>query len=110
MAKKKKEMPIHPLFQYVLIRVDEKPSKRGSVYIPESTERRMETGIVLAVGEGRITSEGVVIEPRVKPGDRIVFRDVAIKKNGNWVCPNEVDLEDDKVYFVEDVDIMGIIK
>lgn len=45
----------------------------GGIIIPEDAQRKETTGVVLAVGTGRVTDEGVVILPDVEPGDRIRF-------------------------------------
>ena len=49
---------VQPLFQYIAVRVDEKPKERNGVFLPATIDKRMETGIVLAVGEGRILQTG----------------------------------------------------
>ena len=41
--------------------------------IPDSTKEKPEQGVVVAVGEGKTTSEGKIIPMRVKAGDRIMF-------------------------------------
>jgi len=41
--------------------------------IPDSTKEKPEQGVVVAVGEGKVTSEGKLVPLRVKVGDAIMF-------------------------------------
>jgi chaperonin GroES len=50
---------------------DEKKTK-GGVFLPETARPEERGGVVVAVGPGRITETGFVVEPRVRVGDRIL--------------------------------------
>ncbi len=41
--------------------------------IPDSTKEKPETGVVVAVGDGRISADGKVMPMRVQVGDTIMF-------------------------------------
>lgn len=43
------------------------------IIIPDTAKEKPETGVVVAVGEGRTTDEGGVVPMRVKVGDKIMF-------------------------------------
>jgi chaperonin GroES len=64
-----------PLNDRVLVRVEEfKDGSRDSVIIkPETSQVAPQTGVVIAVGDGRIFDSGVVKPLTVKPGDKVVF-------------------------------------
>lgn len=67
-------MNLKPLRGKVLIRIDLEPEKTagGLLYVPDTARQQKVEGVVLAVGLGRILDNGVVIEPSVKVGDRVV--------------------------------------
>ena len=66
-------MTFQPLQDRILIRRIEAATKTESgLYIPEQAKERPIEGEVIAVGPGRY-ADGMLHEPRVKPGDRVLF-------------------------------------
>lgn len=66
-----------PLRDRVLIRQDapdERFGKKSLLFKPETTQERPPTGIVLAVGEGRLAPHGEVVPLAVRVGDRVHFK------------------------------------
>jgi chaperonin GroES len=53
--------------------VDEKESKIGSIYVPDSAQEKPQMAKVVAVGEGGKNSDGKIIPMSVKKGDTILF-------------------------------------
>lgn len=43
------------------------------IIIPDASKEKPEQGVVVAVGEGKVTSDGKVLPMRVKVGDTIMF-------------------------------------
>ena len=67
-------MQIRPLYDRVLVkRVEEETQSKGGIFLPETAKEKPYEGIVLAVGQGRITDGGEVRPMVVKEGDRIAF-------------------------------------
>ncbi|MEX0931796.1 MAG: co-chaperone GroES [Candidatus Paceibacterota bacterium] len=69
---------VRPLGDRVLITEDKEESGRktaSGIYIPETVKENggAKQGIVVAVGEGRITEDGTKIPLTVKKGDRVLF-------------------------------------
>ena len=89
-----------PLFDRVLIeRIDTTEEKTaGGIIIPDAAKEKAQTGRVLAVGAGKLTSEGKVIACQVKAGDLVFFSKYA-----------GTDAGDNKVVIRED-EILGIIE
>lgn len=86
----------------VLIRRDEKEEvSKGGIILAEQAKRASDRAEVLAVGPGRITDKGVLIEPRVKAGDRILFKRFA----GHNVRINGEDLE-----LIEEDHILAVLE
>jgi len=69
-----KHMNVRPLQDRLLVRrVEEVEKTRGGIIIPDSAKERPLEGKVIAVGAGKRTEEGKIVELDVKAGDRILF-------------------------------------
>lgn len=64
--------PIRPLFDTVFIRRVDTP-KSSIIVTPDNAKGSPVEGMVLAVGPGRVTEQGVRVEPLVMPGDHVWF-------------------------------------
>lgn len=65
---------IYPLSDRVFIKRIEKDEKTaGGLYIPEGSKEKGQTGLVVSVGTGRVSPEGVTIACQVKVGDTVFF-------------------------------------
>ena len=64
-----------PLADRVLIRIEKEVTKTaGGIIIPESAETRdTKIGVVVSVGEGIYTNDGVKIPMSVKVGDKVML-------------------------------------
>ena len=94
-------MEIEPLYDRVLIKPIEEPTKTESgIYIPESAKKKTMEAEVLAVGPGK-TENGQVISPGVSVGDRVLY-----EKYGG----TEIEVDGDKLLMVKAEDLMAVIK
>jgi len=78
-------MNVEPLRDFVVVKKEEATKQTpGGIYMPGTSEEKMVTGEVLAVGPGLVTDAGVAVPLAVKVGDRVVFnRNAAVEvKNG----------------------------
>jgi chaperonin GroES len=67
-------MSVHPIRDYVVVSKDsEQEEKRPSGIVLVATETKNVTGIVLAVGSGRVSMNGTVVPLEVVKGDKVVF-------------------------------------
>ena len=67
-------MNVRPLQDRILVRrVEEDEKTRGGIIIPDSAKERPLEGKVNAVGSGKRTEDGTLIQLDVKAGDRILF-------------------------------------
>lgn len=98
MAKSK----IQPLGDKVLIKPSPKEEVTASgIVLPDTVSKeRPQMGEILAVGPGAVTTEGKVIEPKVKAGQKVYFT-----KYG----PTEIKVDDEELLIVEEKDILAII-
>jgi chaperonin GroES len=95
-------MKVRPLNDRILVkRLEENSRTAGGLYLPDTVKEKPMEGEVLAVGNGKITEDGKVVELTVKVGDRVVFG----KYSGTEI---KVDGED-RLILRED-DILGIVE
>lgn len=66
---------IRPLYDRVLVkREDSLEEKTASgIIIPDAAKEKAQIGVVIAVGSGRITTDGKIVPLQVKTGDRVFF-------------------------------------
>lgn len=63
-----------PLYDRVIVKEDEAPDHKGAIIIPDIAKEKMQRGVVIAAGEGRVSDLTNEIRPmRVKPGDRVIY-------------------------------------
>lgn len=74
---------------------------QGGILIPENAKERLNEGTVLAVGPGKRTSDGHIVEPRLKAGDKVLFG----KYSGTEVKIDGADC----IVMVED-DVLGVVE
>ena len=69
-------MTIQPLRDFILV---EKPAEKeetiagGLLYRPATSEQKVVSALVLAVGSGKIVADGSVVPLEVKAGDQVIF-------------------------------------
>jgi chaperonin GroES len=82
-------------------RLDAEETLKGGIILPDSAKKKQETAKVIAVGDGKKTEDGKVIQMPVKVGD-IILMD---KYSGQ-----EVTLDDEEYIIVKADDIIAIIE
>ena len=96
------ESPIIPLGDKIVILPQEEGEQMyGNIIVPDAGQEKPEMGKVLAVGEGRITPEGAIIQNQLKVG-----QDVIVPKFGAQV----VVVENETYVMASENDVLGIIK
>jgi Co-chaperonin GroES (HSP10) len=96
------EMKIRPLQDRILVkRLEEEEKTKGGIIIPDTAKEKPAEGEIIAVGKGKKTEEGKLIELDVKPGDRVLF-----SKYGG----TEVKIDGVEHLVMREDDILGIIE
>ena len=93
-------MTIRPLGNRVLVRPDKPEEKsKGGILIPDRAQGESQTGLVLAVGPGRVSETaamaGQVVPVAVKKGDRVLYSRYAgskAKELGDDILLSEDDI------------------
>ena len=95
-------MQVRPLYDRILIqRVEEQTKSAGGLFLPETAKEKPSEGMVLAVGQGRLSDDGNVKPLVVKVGDRVLFGRYAgteIKVDGE----DRLVLREDEVFGIVD--------
>ena len=96
------ECPIIPLGDKVVILPQEKGEQMyGNIIVPDAGQEKPEIGKVLAVGVGRVSANGALIENTLEIGDTVM-----VPKFGAQV----VVVENETYIMASENDILGIIK
>ena len=67
-----------PLGDHVIVeRIEAETKTKGGIVLPDSAKEKPREGVVIAVGEGRLTDDGQRIAVSVKPKDRVIFSSYA---------------------------------
>ncbi len=94
--------PIEPLGDKVVILPQEEGEQMyGNIIVPDAGKERPEVGTVMAVGDGRVTNDGIIIQNQLKVGQNVI-----VPKFGAQV----VVVENETYIIASENDILGIIK
>ena len=96
------ESPIIPLGDKIIISPQEEGEQMyGNIIVPDAGKEKPEIGTVMAVGDGRITNEGAIIQNQLKVGQKVI-----VPKFGAQI----VVVENETYIIASENDILGIIK
>jgi chaperonin GroES len=94
--------PIIPLSDKVVILPQEEQEQMyGNIIVPDAGKEKPEVGTVMAVGDGRVTNEGAIIQNQLEVGQKVI-----VPKFGAQV----VVVENETYIIASENDILGIIK
>jgi chaperonin GroES len=93
---------IQPLFDNILIKPLEAEVKTASgIILPETAQKKSQTGEIVAVGPGRVTIKGEKEPIVVKVGQKVMYKE--------W-GGNKVKLNGEELVLVEQKDILAILE
>ena len=96
------ESPIIPLGDKIIILPREEGEQMyGNIIVPDAGQERPEMGKVLAVGPGRISTDGTLIPNRIEVGTTII-----VPKFG----AQTVVIENETYIMASENDVLGIVK
>ncbi len=92
---------IQPLADRIVVKVLEAEEvSRGGIVLPQTAQEKPQQAEVIEVGKGKV-SDGKVIPPEVKKGDKILFG----KYSGT-----EITIDGKEYLILKEEDILAIIK
>jgi len=94
---------IKPLGDRVLVEPLAKEEKtKSGIIIPDTADKeRPEQGTVIAVGEGRMTDDGILLPLSVKKGQKVIF-----SKYG----PDEIKVAGKEYLIIKEENILAVIE
>ena len=94
--------PITPLGdRIVILPQEEEEQTYGNIVVPDMGKEKPEMGTVLAVGPGRISTDGTLIPNRLEVGVTVMVTKFGAQK---------VELENETYIMAGESDVLGIIK
>jgi chaperonin GroES len=95
-------MKLRPLHDRILVRrIEEEEKTKSGLIIPDTAKEKPSEGKVIAVGEGRVSEDGVLRPLDVHKGDRVLFS----KYSGT-----EIQLEGDEHLIVREDDVLAVLE
>ncbi|MDC9720363.1 MAG: co-chaperone GroES [Gammaproteobacteria bacterium] len=96
-------MSIRPLHDRVVIRrQEEEATSAGGIVLPGSAAEKPNQGEVLAVGPGRVATNGELQTMSVKVGDKVLF--------GPYAGNSTAKINGEEVLIVSESEIYGILE
>ena len=100
-SKTKAALNVEPLADRVVVSpLEDEEQMRGGLYIPDTAKEKPQSGKIVAVGPGKLSEEGVRIEPDVKVGQTVLYG----KYSGT-----EVTVEGEDYLILRESDILAIL-
>ena len=94
--------PIIPLGDKIVILPQEEGEQMyGNIIVPDAGGEKPEMGTVLAVGPGRVSTNGVLIENKLRKGQTVMVPKFGAQK---------VEIENETYIIAGESDVLGIIK
>ena len=96
------ECPIIPLSdKIVILPIEEGEQKYGNIIVPDAGGERPEMGTVLAVGPGRVSTNGTLIPNKLEVGVTVMVPKFGAQK---------VEIENEMYIMASENDVLGVIK
>ena len=96
-------MKIRPLHDRVVVRrSEEEATSAGGIVLPGAAAEKPNQGEVVAVGAGRVTNDGQVIELSVKVGDKVIF--------GQYAGTNTIKVDGEELLIMQESEIYGVLE
>ena len=94
-------MKIKPLSDRVVVRPKEAEEKTASgIILPDTAQEKPQIGEIMAIGPGKVSDNGALIEMSVKAGDNILYG----KYSGT-----EITVESEDLLIMRESDILAVI-
>ena len=95
-------MNIRPLHDRIVVkRIEEKETKVGGLFIPDSAKEKPQEGEVVAVGKGKRLEDGKLAPLDLQKGDRILFG----KYSGS-----EIRLDGEEYLIMREDEVLGVLE
>lgn len=91
-----------PLLNRVVVkRLEATKKSAGGVYLPESSEKNLQIGEVISVGQGSYDDHGNFHQVSVRPGQKVLLPDYG---------GSSVEFQDQKLSIYKDSEILAVLE
>lgn len=90
-----------PLYDRILVQPTQADDMAGTLFIPEMAKEKPLQGEVLALGQGRLASDGTLTQLTVKQGDIVLFSKFA---------GDEIKLNGETYLVMREADVFGVLE
>jgi len=95
-------MKIRPLKDRLVVkRLEEETMTRGGIIIPDTAKEKPISGLVLAVGSGKVLDDGTVRGIDLKAGDKVLFGKYA---------GTEIKIDGEEHLILREDDVLGVVE
>lgn len=96
-------MKLKPIFDNIIVKkIEETETTKSGIIMPDTIDKeKPQKGEVIAVGAGKISSDGKNIPMEVAVGDKILFRKYA---------PDEIKIDGEEYLVMTQSDVIAIIE
>lgn len=95
-------MKVKPLHDRVIVkRIEEEAKTKGGIIIPDTAKEKPVEGVIMAVGDGKVTDDGKKIALEVKAGDKVLFGKYA---------GTEIQIDGEEHLIMREDDIIAIVE
>lgn len=95
-------MKVKPLHDRVIVkRIEEEAKTKGGIIIPDTAKEKPVEGVIMAVGDGKVTDDGKKIPLEVKAGDKVLFGKYA---------GTEIQIDGEEHLIMREDDIIAIVE
>lgn len=97
-----KQNKLSPIGAKILVSPEEKEEKTASgIFIPQTaSQEKPQKGKIIALGTGKVTSEGKVLSFNVKVGQTVLFKKYS---------PDSLEIDGKEYLIMEEEDILAVI-
>tara|TARA_B100000315_G_scaffold138885_1_gene127912 strand:+ start:442 stop:729 length:288 start_codon:yes stop_codon:yes gene_type:complete len=95
-------MRLKPIGDRIIVEVlDAETKSAGGIILPDTAQEKPTEGKVIAVGSGKTLSNGKMVKPDVKSGDKILF--------GRY-SGNEIKVDNKEYLIINQDDVLALLK
>jgi chaperonin GroES len=95
-------MKIRPLQDRVVVkRMEEEQKTKGGIIIPDAAKEKPSEGIIVAVGKGKVATDGKLIKMDLKEGDKVLF---------NRYGGSDIKIDGEEYVIMREDDVIGVIE
>ena len=95
-------MKVRPLYDRILVkRIEEETKTAGGLFIPDTAKEKLQQGVVVAVGHGKVQEDGSLRKLELKSGDKILFA----KYSGN-----DIKIDGTEHLIMREDDVLAVLE